>query len=318
MKLKIVLSFIILLNVITEVLSQNLQPGQPAPDFKVEKWIKNGGFDHLQKGKVYIIDLWAIWCTPCIASMPHLSKLQKKYKNSNVEVVGITNVDAWGNTLEKVTEFVQKKDTLLDYHIAWVPASMNKDSLCGIFVHPWMQAIGSMNLPTAFIVDKMGIIAYIGDPLTIDQPLDQLVNDHYDIELAKSNYRSGLQAEALLPKIDSALNVNNLTTAMHIGNQILNNFSFVKPNTYLVLSSRITDTKTMNEALLSIALTAAKRSLVATQFESPGFYDVVATAYAAKGDYIMAYALEKMAIVYSDGEMKRNQMKKLEQYLKRI
>ena len=115
--------------------------GDKAPVLTIEKWVKGGGFKGLEKGKVYVIDIWAIWCTPCIAGMPHLSKLQQIYKDKGVEIIGITSEDKWGNTLDKVERFVQKKDTVMNYNVAWVPASMNKDSLQGIFVHPWMQMI---------------------------------------------------------------------------------------------------------------------------------------------------------------------------------
>ena len=55
-----------------------LAVGDNAPELKIEKWIKGGGFDRLEKGKVYVIDMWATWCVPCIAGMPHLTKLQQK------------------------------------------------------------------------------------------------------------------------------------------------------------------------------------------------------------------------------------------------
>jgi thiol-disulfide isomerase/thioredoxin len=115
-----------------------LSIGDDAPEFKIEQWIKNGGFTPLQKGKVYLVDLWATWCVPCVAGMPHLSQLQKKYKAKGLEVIGITSEDKYGNTLENVKSFVAKKDTLMSYNIAWVPVSV-KDSEQGIWLHPWMQ-----------------------------------------------------------------------------------------------------------------------------------------------------------------------------------
>ncbi|MDP4263936.1 MAG: hypothetical protein Q8941_15520, partial [Bacteroidota bacterium] len=159
-----------------------------------------------------------------------------------------------------------------------------------------------------------GKVAYIGDPHTIDKPLEEMVNNEYDMRVAIANYRSGAHAAALLPELDIALKTNNVKEAISIGKQVLYNFSYVKPNTYLVLSSSITGTKTTNDELLEIALIAAKRGVASTQFESPGFYDLLATAYAAKGDYIMAAATEKMAIIYSEGEMKESQMKKFSNY----
>ncbi|MGX9576997.1 TlpA disulfide reductase family protein [Mesorhizobium sp. f-mel] len=36
-----------------------------------------------------IAESWATWCTHCVDAMPHLMKLQKKYKDSGLEIVGV-------------------------------------------------------------------------------------------------------------------------------------------------------------------------------------------------------------------------------------
>lgn len=49
-----------------------LKAGDPAPPLKIEKWLKSGPIERFEKGKVYVLEFWATWCPPCIASMPHL------------------------------------------------------------------------------------------------------------------------------------------------------------------------------------------------------------------------------------------------------
>ena len=46
--------------------------------------------DYLAKKDVVLIDFWATYCDPCLASMPHLDKLYRKYKDKGFVVLGIS------------------------------------------------------------------------------------------------------------------------------------------------------------------------------------------------------------------------------------
>ena len=45
--------------------------------------------DERFKGKVVYVDLWGTWCPPCRREMPVLSKLQQRYRERGLEVIGI-------------------------------------------------------------------------------------------------------------------------------------------------------------------------------------------------------------------------------------
>jgi thiol-disulfide isomerase/thioredoxin len=47
------------------------------------------------KGKVVVLDIWATWCPPCRAEIPHFIELQKEFKDKGVTIVGMS-VDSTG------------------------------------------------------------------------------------------------------------------------------------------------------------------------------------------------------------------------------
>ena len=54
----------------------------------------------------------------------------------------------------------------------------------------WMTAAGQEGIPTAFIVNKEGKIAWIGHPMEMDKPLEKIVAGTWDLkERARSSAR---------------------------------------------------------------------------------------------------------------------------------
>ena len=44
------------------------------------------------RGKWVVLNLWATWCAPCVAEMPTLDKLHRRYNKKGLEVIAV-NVD---------------------------------------------------------------------------------------------------------------------------------------------------------------------------------------------------------------------------------
>src|SRR5215510_7930870 len=89
------------------------QLGDPAPALQISDWVKGDPLDLAEaKGKqVVVVEFWATWCGPCRVSIPHLTELQKKFKD--VAFVGVSNEDP-----DTVKKFVTKMGDQMDYAVA--------------------------------------------------------------------------------------------------------------------------------------------------------------------------------------------------------
>lgn len=77
--------------------------------------------------KVILLDFWASWCEPCKKQHPFLQKIHNQYKDSGLEIIGIskdTKVDAWKKSVEKEnmewinTIATEESQTMLNAYVA--------------------------------------------------------------------------------------------------------------------------------------------------------------------------------------------------------
>ncbi|MFD2940699.1 TlpA family protein disulfide reductase [Flavobacterium notoginsengisoli] len=60
------------------------------------------------RGKYVYIDLWATWCGPCKAEIPHMKKLEEDYHSKNIAFISLSLDRA--KDLQKWKDFVKKED----------------------------------------------------------------------------------------------------------------------------------------------------------------------------------------------------------------
>jgi thiol-disulfide isomerase/thioredoxin len=95
------------------------------------------------KGKIVVLDIWATWCPPCRAMIPHERELVKRLKDKPFVLVSIS-ADEKKETL---------KDFLVDNPMPWTHW-WNGES--GGIVEDWEV----QGFPTIYVLDAKGVIRY--------------------------------------------------------------------------------------------------------------------------------------------------------------
>jgi len=115
--------------------------GSKAPEFALPdlsgKTVRLADF----QGKVVILDFWATWCPPCRAEVPDFVRLQAKYRDKGLSVVGLS-LDAEGAKV--VRPFAE------EYNVNYVMLIANDETTRSFG--------GVVGIPTTFVLDRTGKI----------------------------------------------------------------------------------------------------------------------------------------------------------------
>ncbi|MBL8859191.1 MAG: TlpA family protein disulfide reductase [Planctomycetes bacterium] len=194
-----------------------LSVGDAAPELSIEVWLKGARVEKFKAGEVYLIDFWATWCGPCIRSMPHLNELQAQYKDKGFTVIGLSSTDKRGNTLRAVESLLQTQPDLMSYTVAWDKARVTTDA--------YMAAAGKSSIPTAFLIDRQGKIAFIGHPSEVDSVLEQVIAGTHDLASLSAKYkvRTAIeeQARVLQAEYVKAFRKKDWATVLELADKLL-------------------------------------------------------------------------------------------------
>lgn len=128
-------------------LSHTLTPVSPpvqAPGFSLEDLEERDQALADYRGKVVIVNFWAVWCPPCRKEMPSLERLNQHFQDRPVAILAINE----GEDAGRIEPFLWEMDPSPTFTVL-----LDRDSA----IPPrW----GVRGLPTSFVLDQQGQIVY--------------------------------------------------------------------------------------------------------------------------------------------------------------
>lgn len=120
------------------------------------------------KGKVVVINIWGVWCGPCVAEMPELQKLHEKYKDD--KDVAVLTLDT-GDKLETVKKLIAEKKYTL-------PVLIDEN-----YIDKLPQFENYLTYPTTLFIDKSGKVSFV----VVGATTDLIENFSWRIDILKED-----------------------------------------------------------------------------------------------------------------------------------
>lgn len=315
--------------------AQSLGIGDPAPKLRVSNWVRGAPVESFEREHVYVVEFWATWCLPCRKSIPMLTELQARFADRNVHIIGVSVRE---ENQAIVAPFVTKMGDQMRYTVATDLVLEGAKPEQGSMVLSWLKQAGEVSLPTAFIVDGSGKIAWIGDSLSVEKPLEKIVAGAWDIERARTDHKKRVSVNSLrrqlndqilskqwekalatieemrtlLPetelktaawRFNALLRLGRETEAYEYGKKCFDTLLRDEALDLNVIAWAIVDPEVPPGAArdLDFALKVAERAVTLTDWKQPALLDTLALVHFERGNFERAIEIQEKAVQLAAG-----------------
>jgi hypothetical protein len=159
----------------------------------------------------------------------------------------------------------------------------------------WMRASGAQGIPTTFIIDQAGRVAWIGHPMRMDEPLSQVLDGTFDVPAYRAEYKSAMEREVKIARIWDLYRKGEYDAFQKAARE---SYDLMADDAGQLngLAWEITTNESIKDRDLDLAYKAAKAACEMTDWEDAFVIDTYAHVLFARGDAAGAAKWEQKAI----------------------
>lgn len=240
-------------------------PGDPAPPIHAATWLRGEPIAEYADGHVYVVDLWATWCGPCLSGMPLLRKYQDRYAGK----VTIIAMNVWEMAPKRVPGYVTAHADSMPLFVAVDSIPPGKEANEGLTTVAFMGAGTEVSIPRTLLIDGFGRIAWIGTPAGLEKPLAQVLAGTWDLKAHAVAYEREMEAQitwrARFAPIEAAIESGQWAAAFDSCNAALAADSSYRPRIarmgFVYLAMKILRGKNSTPEEYAVAQRAMARAL---------------------------------------------------------